>query len=87
MINIIRSKFGDKSLSSVIKDPEMLAYCLKELGRSEKLKKEQELYSNPKTKMFGMLLKAKRLKEEEAAGEKEMLAKRQDFCMMYCIKK
>ena len=39
--------------------------------------------------MFGMLLKAKRVREEEAAeklvGEK--LERRQEFCMMYVITK
>ena len=85
----MRSKFKEKSLSSVMKDPEMLKYAMTELQRIEKLRKETELYNNPKTKMFGMLLKAKRVREEEAAeklgGEK--LERRQEFCMMYVITK
>jgi len=57
------------------------------MQRLAKLRKEDELYSNPKTKMFGMLLRAKRKKEEAAAGDDEQLAKRQDFCMLYAINK
>lgn len=87
IINIMRSKFKDKPLTHIMKDPEMLQYCMKELARIEKIKKEDELYANPKTKMFGMLLKAKRLKEEEAAekDKEEVPAKRQEFCMLYVI--
>ena len=63
--------------------------------RVEKIKKEDNLYNEKKTKMFGMLLRAKRQREEQeeadkakAAGlEVEVLAKRQDFCMMYVIQK
>ena len=88
MINIMRSKFGDKPLSHVMKDPEMLKYALVELKKVEKLKKETELYNNPKTKMFGMLLKAKRIKEEETEAIENPsapLAKRQAFCIVYSL--
>ena len=61
----MRSKMGDKPLSYGIKDGNILKSTLEEMVKIQKVKKEQELYSNPKTKMFGMLLKAKRLKEEK----------------------
>jgi len=60
----MRTNLGDKPLSHGIKDTNVLKNTLNEMVRLEKLKKEEELYSNPKTKMFGMLLKAKRIKEE-----------------------
>ena len=67
MINIMRTKLGDKPLSHCVKDPEILKFALNEMQRIQKIKKEQDLYNNPKTKMFGMLLKAKRLREEQQA--------------------
>jgi len=39
--------------------------------RLEKLKKEEELYANPKTKIFGLMLKAKRMKEAKKPEELE----------------
>ena len=70
MINIMRSKYGDKPLTHIMKDPQMLKYALTELQRSQKIKREQELIDNPKTKMCGMLLRVKRMNEEKEAGEK-----------------
>ena len=60
----MRTTLGDKPLSSGIKDASVLKNTLEEMVRLEKLKKEEELLSNPRTKMFGLLLKAKRVKEE-----------------------
>ena len=56
---------GDKPLSHGIKDTNILKSTLEEMMKIQKIKKEKELFNNPKTKMFGMLLKAKRLKEEK----------------------
>lgn len=38
--------------------------------RLEKLKKEEELYANPKTKIFGLMLKAKRMRDAKEAEKK-----------------
>ena len=65
----MRTKLGNKPLSYAMKDPSILKVAIEEITRINKIKKETELYSNPKTKMFGMLLKAKRLKEEKKAEE------------------
>jgi len=71
MINIMRSKLGEKSLSQGIKDPGVLASTLKEMMRLQQIKKEEELLKDKRKKMFGMLLRAKRLREEEEERKKE----------------
>ena len=65
MINIMRTKLGNKPLSHAMKDPQILKVAIEEIQRINKMKKEDELYNNPKTKLFGMMLRAKRLREEE----------------------
>ena len=70
MINIMRTKLGNKPLSHCVKDPEVLKFALNEMKRIQQMKKEQDMMADPKTKMFGMLLKAKRLREEKLAEEK-----------------
>lgn len=60
----MRTRLGNKPLSHAMKDPKILKFAIDEITRINKIKKETELYNNPKTKMFGMLLKAKRLREE-----------------------
>ena len=65
----MRSNLGNKPLSSVMKDPAVLKYTLDEMVKLEKIKKEEALLADPKTKMFGMLLKATRLKKEQQEKE------------------
>ena len=65
----MRTKLGNKPLSHAMKDPSILKVAIEEITRINKIKKENELYADKKTKMFGMLLKAKRLKEEKKAEE------------------
>jgi hypothetical protein len=60
MINIMRSGLGNKPLTSILKNPKLLSYTINEMVRLEKIKKEDELMQDPKKKIFGMLLKAKR---------------------------
>lgn len=74
MINIMRANLGNKPLSSVMKDTRVLKYTLDEMVKIEKLKKEEALLADPKTKMFGMLLKATRLKKEKDEKEQEEIA-------------
>uniref|UniRef100_A0A7S3CN42 Uncharacterized protein n=1 Tax=Strombidium rassoulzadegani TaxID=1082188 RepID=A0A7S3CN42_9SPIT len=116
IINIMRSTMGSgKPLSHAMKDPKVIHETMKEMARIDKLRKEEELYKNPKTKMLGMMLKAKRLREEKEEIEKEQKKasenpkvegeqessekgpsgtegvkynpKRQEFAMMYVIRK
>ena len=114
MINIMRSKLQDKPLSAGIKDPAVLKATLEEMVKAEKLKKEEALLANPKTKMLGMMLKAKRLMDEKKENQSQNVGdvdekdevvggepvennlqkqgvnyapKRQDFCMVYAIRK
>jgi ubiquinone/menaquinone biosynthesis C-methylase UbiE len=61
MINIMRSSLGNKPLSHVMKDTAVLKSTLEEMVRIEKIKKEEAMLANPKTKIFGMMLKASRL--------------------------
>ena len=67
----MRTSLGNKPLSHALKDPVIIKDTLEEMVRIDKIKKEEELYSNPKTKMFGMLLKAARLKKEEIKDQKK----------------
>ena len=70
----MRSNLGNKPLSHVMKDTSVLKYTLDEMVKLEKLKKEEAMLADPKTKIFGMMLKATRLKrekEEEIATQKE----------------
>lgn len=69
MINIMRANLGNKPLSSVMKDTKVLKYTLDEMVKIEKLKKEEALLANPKTKMFGMFLKAARLRKAKDEEE------------------
>ena len=73
LINIMRSKLGNKSLKQGVKDPAVLKYTMEEMVRIQNRKKEEELMADKRTTMLGMILKAKRLKEEKEAEEK-MLA-------------
>ena len=66
----MRTKLEGKPLSHCMKDPEVLKSTLGEMVKLQKLKREEELYKDPKTKMLGLLLKAKRLKEEEEENKK-----------------
>jgi hypothetical protein len=70
MINIMRTSLGNKPLSHAIKKPEIIKATLEEMMRLEAIKKEETLYNDPKTKIFGLLLKAKRLKLEKEKEEK-----------------
>ena len=56
----MRSGLGNKPLTSILKNPKLLSYTINEMVRLEKIKKEDELMQDPKKKIFGMLLKAKR---------------------------
>jgi len=70
MINIMRSNLGNKPLTHAMKDPALIKYTLNEMIRLQRIKKEETLLANPKTKMMGMLLKASRLKQEEEEEKK-----------------
>ena len=48
-----------------MKAPTVLKATLNEMVRIQQIKKEEDMMKDPKKKLFGMLLKAKRLKEEE----------------------
>jgi hypothetical protein len=65
----MRTKLEGKPLSHCMKDPEVLKATLGEMVKIQKQKREEELLKDPKTKMFGLLLKAKRIKEEEAESK------------------
>jgi len=60
----MRTSLGNKPLSHAIKDPGIIKSTLEEMMRLEQIKKEEALLSDPKTKIFGLLLKAKRVKLE-----------------------
>ena len=47
-----------------MRDPEILKFTLNEVSRLDKIEKEERLLSNPKTKIYGYLLKAARIKSE-----------------------
>lgn len=49
----------------------MLKTTLLEMARLQRIKKEEELLANPKTKMLGMMLKAKRLRDEQKDQEEQ----------------
>ena len=65
---------GNKPLSHVMKDPKVLKFALDELVKIEKIKKENSLLADPKTKLFGMMLKAARLTKDKDAKEQEEIA-------------
>ena len=65
MINIMRSTMGDKPLSHAMKDVSVLKKTLEEMVRIDKIKKEDALLADKKTKIFGMLLRNQRLKREK----------------------
>ena len=71
MINIMRSTMGNKPLSHAMKDVSVIKKTLEEMVRLDKIKKEDALMADKKTKIFGMLLKANRLKKEKETQELE----------------
>lgn len=71
MINIMRSTMGNKPLSHCMKDVSVLKKVMEEMVRIDKVKKEDALMADKKTKLFGMLLRSQRLKREKEQEEKE----------------
>lgn len=65
----MRSTMGNKPLSHAMKDVSVIKKTLEEMVRIDKIKKEDALLADKKTKIFGMLLKANRLKKEKQEEE------------------
>ena len=61
---------GDKPLSHAMKDVSVIKSTLEEMVRLEKIKKQDALMADKKTKIFGMLLKHNRIKKEKEDAEK-----------------
>jgi len=93
LINFMRSDNNGKSLKELMEDKEYIMNAVREIML---LRKEEELLesSDPKHKMIGMMLKARRTKQEEQRKLKansssdskeveEFGSLRQDHCYMY----
>lgn len=67
----MRSTMGNKPLSHAMKDISVIKKTLEEMVRIDKIKKEDALMADKKTKIFGYLLKATRMKKEKQQAEEE----------------
>ena len=102
LINLLRTDLQDKPLSYAFKSKDCVKNAMKELFL---IKKEEELLisKNPKHKMIGLMLKARRTKQEQEKNEENKVAaearvgtskapadyvpQRQGHCYIYVLKK